>query len=253
MPSLGLRLALTALCTALALSGCVSDDPNSNRAPGDAITTDEAQVLAEVLHQDFEKGGADVTVSAQYATTALLKLTGEVDFTTSEGTLDAVTTFTDGQPTEERTVYFTADQIVIGNIPGFADAIKDAGRPQALYLRTDLDQTGRLIDNIIGMLQRLGAEAPDDPDNLIAAGYTWQGSGRIDNVLISTFSTGTGTATIRVGQDRLLHQFVSPPPGGDFPVTITLSNHGKRSIEFPPEEQIADATAYPDVATQFGF
>lgn len=254
MPSLGLRLALTALSAVVLLTGCVDDDAPANRPPGDDITAEEAQVLAEVLNRNFEAGGAEVTVNAPYAEDAVLQMTGTVDFNTSEGTLDAVTTYSTGQPEETRTVFFTADRILIGNLPGFAAAMSDAGRPEALYLRLDLDQSQRLIDNIIGMIQRLVAEAPDDPDNLIAAGYKWQSNGRIDNILVSTFTTGSGTGSISIGaSDRLLHQFVSPPPGGDFPVTITLSGHGDKEIEFPPEAQIADASAYPDVAVQFGF
>lgn len=254
MPVLGFRVAAALLVGALALTGCVEDDPNINRAPGDAITAEEAEILADLLYRDSEQGGADVTITAPYDEEALLTLTGSIDFTTGEGTLDANTTYTSGQPDEARTVYFTRDRILVGNLPDFTAAMAAAGRPDAQYLRIDLDAGVRLIDNIVGMLQRLATDAPDDPDNLIAAGYTWQGAGRIDNVLISTFSPGTSASTISVGvEDKLLHQFVAPAPGADFPVTITLSDHGERAIELPPEEQVADASAYPEVAAQFGF
>lgn len=255
MRSLALRGVVAVLGATLLLTGCSeNEDPTANRAPGDAISEEEAQVLADVLNRNFIRGGADVRITAPYSPEATLTLTGEIDFTTGEGTLDSLTVFSDGQPDEVRTVFFTSDRILVGNLPGFAAAMGEAGRPDAVYLRTGLDGGGRLIDNIIGMLQRLAAPEPDDPDNLVAAGYTWQGGGRIDSTLISTFATGSGTARISIGAaDHLLRQFVSPPPGGDFPVSINLTAHGTRSIDFPSEEQIADASAYPEVAAQFGF
>ncbi len=245
--------SLTAFITAvLVLSGCGEDDPNENRAPGDPITVAEAEVLAEVLHRNTEEGGADVTVTAQYAEEALLTMTGSIDFSTDTGTLDAVTTYTTGQPDDLRTIYFDADRIVIGNIPGFTDAMATAGRTDALYLRTDLDQETRLLDNVAGMLNRLAADEPDDPDNLIAAGYTWEGASRIDSVLTNTFRTTVASISIGI-EDRLLRQYVTSPAAGTFPVRITLSNHGPNEVAFPPEEQIADASAYPEIAAQFGF
>ncbi|MBA2415791.1 MAG: hypothetical protein H0V64_07890 [Geodermatophilaceae bacterium] len=248
----GSRLVVALLTTALVLTGCSEDDPDANRAPGAEITVAEAQVLAEVLHRNVQEGGADVNVSAEYAEEALLTMTGSIDFTTGTGTLDTLTTYTTGQPDELRTIYFTTDRIVIGNIPGFTDAMVAAGRDGVLYLRTDLDQQTRLVDNIVGMLLRLATEQPDDPENLIAAGYTWEGAGRIDTVLTNTFSTGTSSISVGV-EDELLYQFAAPPLNGSFPVRITLSDHGPREIDFPPEEQIADTSAYPEVASQFGY
>lgn len=246
------QLLLPLLTAALVLTGCSEDDPNANRAPGDEITAAEAEVLAEVLHRNVEEGGAEVTISAQYAEQALLTMTGSVDFTDGTGTLDTLTEYTDGQPDEVRTIYFTPERITIGNIPGLTEAMADAGREGVQYLRTDLNQQGRLVDNIVGMLTRLAADEPDDPNNLIAAGYTWQGSGRIDQVLTSTFASGDTTISVGV-EDRLLRQFAAPPGDNTFPVRITLSNHGPQEIDFPPEDQIADASAYPEVAAQFGF
>lgn len=250
VPGSGLLVAL--LSVALLLTGCSDDNANANRAPGDKITVEEARVLADVLHRNVEEGGADVTVTAQYAEQALLTMTGSVDFTTRTGTLDAVTTFTTGQPDDVRTIYFTADRITVGNVPGLTEALSEAGRDGVLYVRSDLDQLNRLVDNIVGMLVRLAAERADDPRNLIAAGYTWEGAGRIDSVLTSTFRSAGASISVGV-EDKLLHQFVAPPPNQTFPVRITLTDHGPRAIEFPPEEQIADASAYPEIAAQFGY
>lgn len=248
----GSRYLPLLLATALLLTGCGQDDPNANRDPGDKITAAEAQVLAEVLYRNVEEGGADVTITAQYAEEALLTMSGSVDFATRSGTLDTVTTFSNGQPEEVRTIYFTADRLVVGNLPGLTAAMATAGRDGVQYLRDDLDQQGRLVDNIVGMLVRLAADQADDPDNLIAAGYTWEGAGRIDSVLTNTFSHGQTSISVGV-EDELMYQFTAPPQGNTFPVRITLRNHGPQEVAFPPEEQIADTTAYPEVAAQFGF
>lgn len=250
----GLRLAVVTLSAGLVMSGCVSEDPNANRVPGAAISTEEAQVLANVLHEDFLAGGAEFSATAPYTPDSVLTMTGTIDFAAHEGTFDALTTFTGEQPDEVRTVYFTADQLVVGNLPGFAEAMSSAGRADALYLRTNLDPSGRLIDNIVGMVQRLAATEPDDPDNLVQGGYTWQGNAPIDGALVSTYVSGNGATTISVGaRDQLLHQLVATPAGANFAVTINLTDHGDKVIDLPPEEQIADASAYPDVASQFGF
>lgn len=248
----GYRPVLALLTAVLVLTGCTADNTNANRAPGDEITVEEARVLADVLHRNVEEGGADVTISTQFAEEALLTMSGSIDFTTRMGTLDTKTTYSDGQPEEVRTIYFTADRILIGNIPGLTDAMAAVDRAGVQYLRSELDQAGRLVDNIVGMLTRLAADQPDDPNNLLLAGYTWQGAGRIDAVLTNTFSSGEATFSVGV-EDRLLHQFAGPPANNTFPIRITLSNHGPREVDFPPEEQIADASAYPEVAAQFGF
>lgn len=248
----GSRFLPLLLAGALLVAGCGEDDPNAGRSPGDDITAAEAQVLADVLYRNVEEGGADVTATAQYAEEALLTMTGSVDFTTKTGTLDTTTVFATGQPDEVRTIYFSTDRLVIGNVPGLTDAMSAAGRTGVQYLRSDLNQQGRLVDNIVGMIIRLTADQADDPDNLLAAGYTWEGPGRIDSVDTNTFRNGTASISVGV-EDELLYQFTAPPPDNTFPVQITLANHGPREIAFPPEEQIADASAYPEIAAQFGF
>lgn len=243
------RPAAALLAGVLAVSACSADDPVADRVPGDPISAAEAEVLAGVLAANREQGGADVVISTPLGAESTLTMSGVIDFTTLEGTLDAVTEFPDGQPDEIRTVYFTAEDIITGNLPGLTEAIAAEGRADVLYLRRDLQPTTRLADNLIGMLTRLSAETADDPEVLLASDYTWSGSATIDGVLTSTFDTTA--ATISVGaEDELLHQYSGSAGGSDLTVTITLSEHGPREIEFPPEEQIANAADYPEVAAQ---
>ncbi|MBA3524129.1 MAG: hypothetical protein H0T85_06175 [Geodermatophilaceae bacterium] len=242
-----------ALAVLVLLTGCVDQETAANRASGSAITTAEAQVLADVLYRNLEKGGATVDVSAPISEGALLTMTGTVDFATETGTVETTTTYAAGdQPDESRVLYFSRDRLLVGGIPGLTDAMAAAGRDGVQYLRTDLTPAGRFVDNIASMLLNLRAEAADDPDNLIASGTTWLGTIRIDNVLTNTFRTGTATVSVGI-QDKLLHQYVATPGNSDFEVTMTLTGHGTQEVGFPPEEQIADASAYPEVAAQFGY
>jgi hypothetical protein len=245
--ALGLVLAL--------LVGC-SDSSAADRNPGDEITRDEADVLAELLHQNFEHGGADFVESAPYGDGAVLTLTGEVDFVRSIGRAQAVTTFEDGRPDEMRTLFFTPDEIWFGDVPGLADALASRGLPEATYVRrpmaTSAEGTASLVDVLAQLVLNLSARAGDDPRAFLDGNYTWQGQRSIDGRLASLYSL-TGGKTVAVSaSDSLLVQYVTPLPDQDFEVTITLSDHGEREIDLPAAEETLNAEDQPEVAAQVG-
>src|ERR1700710_1206590 len=126
LPALGLVLPL--------LAGC-SDSGAADRVPGAPVSRTEADALAELLHQDFVRGGATFVESAPYAEGALLTVTGKVDFVRSVGTAEAVTSYGDGRPDDTRTLFFTPDDIWFGKVPGLTDALTAAGLPAASYVR----------------------------------------------------------------------------------------------------------------------
>jgi hypothetical protein len=53
-------------------------------------------------------------------------------------------------------------------------------------------------------------------------------------------------------RDKLLLQYETPLPDQDFEVTITLSDHGDRSIELPAADQTVNAADQPEIAAQVG-
>jgi hypothetical protein len=53
-------------------------------------------------------------------------------------------------------------------------------------------------------------------------------------------------------KDKLLLQYVTPLPDQDFQVTITLSDHGERSIQLPTPDQTVNAADQPEIAAQVG-
>jgi len=249
-----LRLVVASTLTVLVmvLTGCSDDEP-AERVSGEPVTTEEASVLAEVLHADFRAGGADFEVSAPFAENAVLTLTGEVDFARGIGRAQAVTDYATGQPDETRTLFFTATDLWQGDVPGLADALTAAGLPPAGYARrpiatTDATGTASLLDVLVQMVTRLSARAADDPRSF--EGYTWSGSESVNGQLASVFRSGTGAEIAVAAESELLVQYVTELQ--DFPVTITLADHGEREITLPADTDTVDTTEHPEIAAALG-
>jgi len=255
MPS-RLRSLLLALGLVLALLAGCSDSSAADRNVGDKVTRDEADVLAELLHQDFKRGGADFVESAPYGDGAVLTLTGEVDFVRSIGRAQAVTTFKDGRPDETRTLFFTPTDIWFGDVPGLPQALAARSLPDVTYVRrpmvTSAEGTASLVDVLAQLVLNLSARAGDDPRAFLSGDYTWQGQRSIDGHLASLYSL-TGGKTVAVSaSDGLLLQYVTPLPDQNFEVTITLSHHGERTIDVPAAEDTLNAADQPEIAAQVG-
>lgn len=248
-------LVLTILVLLALVAGCGAED--TERLPGDPVTEAEADVLAGVLHRNLTEGGADFVVSVPYAETAVLTLTGEVDFRRGIGRAQAVTAYSDGRPEDTRTLFFTPRDLWIGDVPGLSEALAEAGLPEADYLRRPIDTTNgagtaSLIDVLVQMVPRLSARSADDPRSFLENGYTWQGTRSVNGQLASVFRSGTGTTTAVAAESRLLLQYGTRLPGQTFDVTITLAEHGERDIDLPAAEETVDATDHPDVADAVG-
>ncbi len=258
-----MRLRSTGILLALGLvlalvTGCSSSSASTNdRKPGDPITRGEADVLAEVLHRNFEKGGADVVVSAPYGEGTVLTLTGQVDFVRSIGSVKAVTRYSDGRPDDTRTVIFSPQDIWFGDVPGLADALTAAQLPPARYVHrpvavTRSDGTASLVDLLTQLVVRLSARSGDDPRSFMERHYTWQGQKLVNGQLATVFGFESGKSVAVADISKLLVQYVTRLPDQDFDVTITLSNHGKRQIDVPTADQTVDATQHPDIAAKLG-
>lgn len=252
LPSLGLVLGLVAL-----LTGCSgSSDNGASRPPGDHITATEATVLANLLHENFEKGGADFIVKAPYGEDATLTMTGSVDFLSSTGQAKAVTSYTNGQPPESRTVFFTTKDIWFGDVPGLSEALAGRGLPAAQYVERPLapvasNGSAQLVDYLARLVLNLSSRSSDDPKSFQQGNYVWQGERNVDGHLANDY-TLAGGATVSVPSDKLMLQYVTRPAGQDFDITITLPEHGRRTITLPSAGQTLDASQHPDVAEAVG-
>jgi hypothetical protein len=250
-----LVLALTAKLAAVLLAGCTAEA--ATRTVGDGVTTAEAAVLAELLHRNHEEGGADFVVTAPYREGVVLTLTGEVDFRDGVGRAQAVTTFGTDREDDVRTVFFTADEVWTGDVPGLAEALADAGDPTATYLRRELTTTAAdaeplLSDVLVTLLLRLSAESADEPESFLGADYAWQGQRSIDSRLATVFGLRAGRTVAVSAADDLMLQFSTPMLDGAFDATVTLSDHGRRTVELPTDEETAEAADHPEIAEALG-
>jgi hypothetical protein len=245
----GLGLALTTGCSA---------DGGGVRAAGDPVTEEEADVLAALLQRNEQRGGADFVVTAPYGENELLTLTGSVDFREDVGRAQAVTSFDDGRPDDVRTLFFTPDDVWVGDVPGLTDALAGSGAPEAAYLRRPVsletadDAPPLLLDVLTEVLLNLSARTADDPRAFLGGDYTWQGQRSIDSRLTTLFGAPGGRTVAVDATDDLLTQFVTTVADAGFDVTVTLSDHGIRRIDLPAEEQTADTAEHPDVAAVLG-
>jgi hypothetical protein len=249
------RALLLALGLALAVLPACSSPEDGDRRAGDPVTAVEAETLARLLHRNLERGGADFVVTAPYSDDAMLTLTGEIDFRRSVGRAQAVTSFGDERADDVRTLFFTADDVWLGDVPGLAESLAEAGVPDATYLRrpvTTAEETPLLVDVVVEILLNLSARSDDEPQAFLSGGYRWEGQRSIDSELTSLYALREGR-TVAVGaSDGLLTQFVTPLPGGSYEVTVTLSDHGPRRLAVPAEEKTADVADHADLAEKLG-
>jgi hypothetical protein len=254
LPVLGITLALVTGCTD---AGGSSSSAAGPRVPGSAVSKQEAGVLAELLHRDFQRGGADFTETAPFTDGALITLTGTVDFTRPAGHATAVTTYVSGQPSETREVFFTDKEIWFGGVPGLPEALTKAGVSPAGFIKRPLsvtrqDGTPNLTDLLAQLVLNLSARKADDPRSFENVNYTWRGQRSINGKLASEYTLSSGATVSVEASDKLLVQYVTPLPDQDFKVTITLPAHGGRTVDLPADDQTVDASAHQDIATAVG-
>ncbi len=243
LPALGVTLVL--------LAGCAGAD---ERAEGTPVTEEEAELLAGLLADNHERGGADVVVTAPYGEDTVLTLTGEVDLVGGVGRAQAVTRYGDGRPDDTRTLFFTADELWFGEVPGLAAAVDDAELPEASYVRrpVTLEEQAPLVDVLTRVVLNLSAEEPDAAGAFRGAGYTWEGDRSIDGELAGVYASESGWSVAVDRSTDLLVQYRTPLPGQEFDVTVTLSDHGPREITPPADGESVDGAEHPEVAATVG-
>jgi hypothetical protein len=242
---------LPALAVALCLVGGCADG-SGRRTVGDAVSEEEATLLAGLLERNHDQGGADFVVTAPYAPGAVLTLTGEVDFRSGAGRAKAVTSTQEGETVCR--VFFTRDELWFGDLPGTTPGAEPVylHRPVAL----DGEAGPPLVDVLVTVLLGLSADSADTPAAFLDGDYRWQGRRSIDGRPTALYGLPDGRTVAVSSLDDLLVQFTAALPSGPgsppLEVTTTLADHGPRSLELPAEAESAPAADHPDLAAALG-
>ncbi len=233
---------------AAALAGCTADA--AVREPGASVTPAEAEVLSRLLQRNHQRGGADFVVTAPYGDDVVLTLSGEVDFRRGTGRGELVTSYGDTRPDGTATVFFTGEELWIGDAPGLAEALSEAGADGAAYVRRPLAAAGTadLVDVLVRVVLNLARARSDDPAGFTDGDWTWQGQRSIDSRLSMLYAEDGGPTVAVDAADDLLLQYVSPLAGQSFEVTVTLADHGPVSVVLPEESESADVAEHPELA-----
>ncbi|TFV43776.1 hypothetical protein [Blastococcus sp. TF02A-35] len=240
----------TAALVVLALAGCSTDE----RSPGEPITADEAEVLAELLHRNHEEGGADFVVTVPFGDDALLTLTGEVDFRRGAGRAQAVTV-ADDEERDTRTLFFDRDELWAGDVPGLPEALAADGAREAVYLRRSLPvdpEDPELLDVLVEMLLNLAQPEADDPELFLDGPYRWHAEQPIDGRPTTVYRLREGRTVAVDAGDQTLVQYRATLPDSGLDVTLTLAEHGTRRVALPSDDEAAAAADHPAVAAAFG-
>jgi hypothetical protein len=249
----GVAAAVSAVLGAGLLLGCTADD-GADRDPGATVTDDEARTLAGLLQRNFQRGGADFVATAPYGGNAVLTVTGSVDFRASTGRARVTTDLGDGRPDRSAEVVFTTEEVWIGEAPGLTEGLTAAGLPGVRWLRRPLgpDGTAELLDVVLRVVLNLGSAPADDPRSFVERDWTWQGRRSIDGRLTSVFTDPAARSVAVDAADDVLLQYATPLPGESFEVTVTLTEHGRRSVEVPDAASSAPAADHPEIAGGLG-
>jgi hypothetical protein len=173
------------------------------------------------------------------------------------GRAQAVTSFGNGRADDTRTVFFTPTDLWVGDVPGLAAALATAGSPKAAYLRRPLagpeNAPGTpLLDVLTQMVVHLSSASGDDRRYFLDGRTTWQGQRSIDSRLASMYRLQNGDTVAVATAGNLLLQYGAAMPGHAFTVTVTLSDHGPRSVELPGDDTSVATTDQPVIAAAVG-
>ena len=116
-----------------------------------------------------------------------------------------MTSFGDDRPDDTRTLFFTAEDVWFGDVPGLAEALAGAGAGAA-YLRRPVTDGGEdaplLVDVLVELLLNLSAaRRPTTRGPSSTAATRWEGQRSIDSRLTSLFGL-PGGRTVAVGAVR---------------------------------------------------
>ncbi len=182
---------------------------------GRPVTDEQALVLARLLQQNWQRGGASFTgtLPVQGETVAMR---GRIDFRSGRGT--ATLTDPSGQT---RRYFWTRDAVLAQAAPG-----------AARYVRQAPDADGDPVHAGIKFLNLLSAETIDNTTNIRDQGARFTGSETLDGVPVDVYDYGA--TRYWVARDGGLLRRVVGELTPDALLSVTLTGHRPVRVVLPP-------------------
>ncbi|MEA2900381.1 MAG: hypothetical protein QOH36_268 [Actinomycetota bacterium] len=226
---------------AAVLVGCGggSDRPAARSEPR-AVTTREAGVLADVLHRNFQAGGAHFVATATIDG-APVRLDGAVSWADHAGSgflsVGAVS------PYEVR---WTADA-VFRALPGLPERMAAQGRPAVRWVVFPADPQNTRLDVVIALLVGLAATTSDNPVNVQQqSDVQWLGADTVDTEGVDVFRKGRIELYV-ARSDSMLRRVLAQLAFTDDRLRVDVTGFGPQPFAIPPAEQIVDGRDIPEI------
>ncbi len=234
--------AAITLC-ALALAACGGDAAEPTER---TLTSEESAMLANVLFQNVERGGASFQLAVQVGDGATINLQGEVDWSEHRGHAQ-VSTRNVEQGVRE---VFWSDDAVLEARDDLAPLLEQAGRPAVPWVVRDPEPVGRQLDQALALVTGLAAEQRDNPLLIEQEpGSAFLRNDTLRRVEVVVLRYGERAVYWLAADDGRLVRFESDNASQTRPVVFDVLEFDEITIDGPPVDQITDVADLGDLYT----
>jgi hypothetical protein len=223
------------------------------------LTVADATVLSRLLFNNYDKGGADVSIDVPFGLQSSIEIDAVVDWKTHQGTAEVRVVGADGALVDTSTVYWrdlydAQKGLVATTLKGLTEAMAEQGRQGVKYVARPFSETSPL-DRVLRYLDGLATVQAENPlllrqdekaKSLGTESLPTDGGQRVNSVVLRY-----GKSSYWADPDSgLLVQASAPLAGLQSETVFRFSKHGARVIELPAVDAVVDAADIPQIYQQ---
>lgn len=214
---------------------------------GAPLTSEQADVLAQLFHENHTDGGAAFTVDMPLAGGAPgATLSGEVDWVghVASGTYTAEA----GATPLGGVDYVWSPTIVLdGSVPGLEQAMAAEGREGVTWVSRPLDPTEVPLDGVLALLHTISSDRPGNPQVIAGEDAGYLGGSVEDGEPVDRYRFGDNTVYVVGADDGKLRRVEARFRSFPEPVVLTITDRGERRVASPQRDTVVDASTIPEI------
>jgi hypothetical protein len=221
-------------------------------AAGKTLTTGQAVRLSRVFFNNWDKGGATVTVEVPYGLQSSVRIDAEVDWKQHRGQGTITTVFADGRADEVQPLWWylpndLANGSIVTTLAGLPEAMALRNHPGVKYIGRPIAEQSPL-DITVRFLDRMMSDRAENPVLLRQADTGYLGAETVGGVACDHIRFGDKGTQYWIGTgDGMLRQVSARLSGLPNPTVFRLSGWGTRTIEAPGATEVVDSRAIPEL------